>query len=272
MALCSDPSCRRRAEVKGLCLGHYNRIQRGTKITGRIRSQEHRVAAPGTPRPGESACTIMDCGRKVAAMGMCWGHYRRHLEGKPVFVTLATRDGAKRVSVVRAGPKNAPYRVRRLALFAWWLREGLVTPEPTTGCLLWCGEYNEVVGYGRVGTCLDPWGGYAHRAALHFSGVRLRKGRDFHVRHKCNQPGCVNVEHLSYDRAWLNMRDRSDRYGGQTMTPETAAQVKRALLNGELPADAARRFGVAYSTVYAIHIGRSWRWVAPVPNPQQGAA
>lgn len=184
----------------------------------RRRKQIHRRRPEGAPAPGERACSVMDCGRKVAAMGMCWGHYARDRRGKPLHVRLA--QGKKYAVAVREGPKNAPYRVRRRALFEWLLREGLVTPEPNTGCLLWLGSYNPVTGRPHLGNDRDPRGGYAHRAALDFSGTALeRRNMKLHARRLCDNPGCVAAAfnapvsaHVVYGTAKENMGDRERRY------------------------------------------------------------
>lgn len=222
---CSDPSCRRGATVKGLCHQHYQRIVRGLKITGPIRAQHHRERPPEAAPPGALACSVLNCGRKVAAMGMCWGHYRRQLRGDPVYVDLHRPEGAGRASAIKIGPKKAPYRQQRLATIEWWLREGLVTPEPNTGCLLWLGNYNPVTGYPAIGHNADgrqkdPWGTTGHRAALWFSGVKLEhRNPKMHARHLCNNPGCVAAAfnapvsaHVVYGTAKENMADRTKRY------------------------------------------------------------
>jgi hypothetical protein len=259
---------------------------RGSKITGPIRVQEHRKRPGGAAAPGENACPILDCGRKVAAMGLCWGHYRRQLEGKPVYVTLAREGNAKRASAVRIGPRNGTHRQRRLALFEWWLREGLVTPEPNTGCLLWLGYYNPVTGYAILGAGAgtDPWGSNtAHRAALWFSGAKLeRRNRKLHSRHLCNTPGCVAAAfnapvsaHVVYGTAKENMADRTKRYERGELSRVGRESGPRKLDESQIAyAWAAHSAGVTYADL-AQELGVSWstvrKWVLSVSVQNQAA-
>jgi hypothetical protein len=155
---------------------------------------------------------------EIVVKGMCWGHYRRELRGMPMAVALATRDGKKKSSVVKYGCRRPTYREKRLALFEWEVREARVTPEPMSGCLLWLGDAFPT-GYGALGNHRDPWGGYAHRAALYFTGVVLPKGRKFHVRHICDNPGCVAVAHLRLGTAQENMLDREAKRRGRFSHP-----------------------------------------------------
>jgi hypothetical protein len=179
-------------------------------------------AKPGT------RCKIPFCKMAVVVKDMCWAHYRRELRGAAVGVSLSVKPGAKRASADRYGCQRPTYQQHRIAMFRWWLSEGMVTPEPTTGCLLWFGRtYN--FGYGRIGSSRDPWGGYAHRAALHLAGVELPSGTmDFHVRHICNNPACVSLDHLRLGTAKENASDRTARYQrGELKRPERASVCHR---------------------------------------------
>ena len=219
---CSIEQCGSETFAAGLCKLHYFRRREGRDMHAPV--QAHRDPIAGAPRVG-GPCVVRGCGLPVAAQGMCWGHYRRRLRGVAVDVVLEKPEGAKHARAVQYGCRNASYSVRRMALFDWYLREGLVTPEPNTGCLLWLGHYNEATGYPVLGhaqsvTQRDPWGQYAHRAALHFSGVSLASGtRKLHARHSCNNPGCVAADfnapvsaHVFYGTAKENMADRTERY------------------------------------------------------------
>lgn len=285
MAKCSDPSCRRNAVVRGMCHSHYNRIIRGLKATGRIRAQKHREPVEYDRSAG---CQVLGCGQPVAARGMCWGHYRRELRGMPLFVYLTNRGG--KCSAVHFGPAKPSYRVLRMARFAWEIETNF-TPEALTGCFLWTGEVYPT-GYGHLGSFRDPWGGYAHRAALYFSGVALEPGRSKHVRHLCDNPACVNPRHLAYGTAADNAHDRSARWkregkkwgtwlrpGAQgeqhsraKLTSEQVTAMRSELAAGATMHSLAVRYGVADATVQSIKEGRTWRHLLPVPSTSSQAA
>jgi hypothetical protein len=275
---CSAPKCRKAAKVKGLCLFHYGRLLKGVPLDQP--KQRHRESVDYDASRG---CHVLGCGRKVAGRGMCWAHYRREKRGQPVYVYL--RATAKTCSTVMFGPPKPSRRVLRLAVFEWWLREGLVTPEPNTGCLLWLGSYNPVTGYPALGNGdgRDPWGSTAHRAALHFSGVKLERGnRKLHARHLCDNPGCVAAAfnapvaaHVVYGTAKENMADRERRYVREQrvrhgrkpwkLTPSLVEYVREAHALGVSKAELARDLGVHWQTV--DHAVRS-----AAPHPQQHAA
>jgi hypothetical protein len=209
-----------------------------------------------------SGCTIFDCGREVVAFGMCWAHYARQRRGQPVYVYLQKTD--KRVSTVRFGPAR-PTRAQRAVMrdeMYRWLLDNEVTWEPNTGCALWLGRIFPS-GYGVLGYARrDPWGGYAHRAALYFSGTALQNTRALHVRHSCDQPSCINTRHLAYGPALENVRDRDlrGRNGVALLTAEAAREVASALVGGRSPKSIAGEFNIAVEVVYRIRSGRSYGW------------
>ena len=87
------------------------------------------------------------------------------------------------------------------------------------------------------------------------------------VCHKCDNPGCVNPQHLFLGTNDDNMRDR-DRKGrvahGDThyksrLSSKDAVQIKSRLQTGERQRDIAMDFGVCRATISAISTGRTWK-------------
>lgn len=75
-------------------------------------------------------------------------------------------------------------------------------PEPNTGCWLWLGGMTGS-GYGAA------FGNMAHRLSYQAYHGAIPFG--LVVRHKCDQPSCVNPEHLAVGTHQDNMGDKTRR-------------------------------------------------------------
>lgn len=142
------------------------------------------------------------------------------------------------------------------------------------GCWEWLGSKNSR-GYGRI-----YGGGFAHRVAWTQAIGAIPNG--MFVCHRCDNPSCVNPDHLFLGTQRDNMRDCKAK--GRNSPPPandsyrrnfgregeahpgarlTAAQVRRIRevytgRRGEQLA-LAREYGVSPSTVHLIVHGRKWR-------------
>ena len=82
--------------------------------------------------------------------------------------------------------------------------ESKYTPEPMSGCWLWFGATDGRKGYGRV----QPGKAHRHRQA-HRLSYDLHKGpipEGLVVDHICNNPSCVNPDHLQAITQLENMK------------------------------------------------------------------
>ncbi len=86
------------------------------------------------------------------------------------------------------------------------------------------------------------------------------------VLHKCNNPACVNPNHLYEGTPADNVRDRELAGNGPSVNPKakrrlTAAQVltvKEMLAMGIKQREIATHFNIGVSTINRIHTGKAW--------------
>jgi hypothetical protein len=135
------------------------------------------------------------------------------------------------------------------------------------GCWVWhaatCGKrtYGSFcVGKGKIKA--------AHRAAYEIYCAPISAGA--HVLHRCDNPRCVNPEHLFLGTHAENMADMKEkgRRKGVTAGEQNGRSVLTRSLAAEVLAfdgsynEAARRFGVHKSTIARIRTGRAWSGAA----------
>lgn len=78
-----------------------------------------------------------------------------------------------------------------------------VSPEPNTGCWLWSGSSCDK-GYGMFN--LNGKTVRAHRLSYEIHNGKIAEG--MHILHKCDNPCCVNPEHLSVGTNHDNVKDK----------------------------------------------------------------
>jgi hypothetical protein len=138
-------------------------------------------------------------------------------------------------------------------------------PEPNTGCWLWVGGLNEG-GYGIIGLGSRSEGvARAHRVSwvLHRGPLNSCDC----VLHKCDQPRCVNPDHLFVGSQSDNMKDcvqkkrnfvpdnRGEKAINSKLKIENVIHIKKRELSGS---EYARMYGVSRSAIYEIWGGRNW--------------
>lgn len=138
-------------------------------------------------------------------------------------------------------------------------------------CWVWTSATNEH-GYGiirpagkRSGPALK-----AHRVSAEFAGMVI-KGRV--VRHKCDNPPCVNPAHLTTGTQADNVHDTHDRgranigavNGQAKLTDAQVLEIRAKLAEGIQGKVLAAQYGVGNPTISRIKNADGWRHLATEP-------
>lgn len=162
-------------------------------------------------------------------------------------------------------------------------------PEPMSGCHLWLGSVSGGMGYGTMR--VDGKNQRAHRLA--WSALNGTIPPKMLICHRCDNPHCINPDHLFLGTYKDNNSDRrSKRRDHWFVRPELAAEqlgkarkvaaknaargervstakltsfqvreIKEAVLNGEKQRAVAARFNISQTVVCHIATKKRWRHV-----------
>lgn len=232
MSICSVDGCELFAKSKGLCGKHYQRMN----IHG---STDDYLGCQVVRR----VCSVDGCGKPFEARGLCEKHYAR-------FKKYGTPEDGRGT--------HAPVEVR------FWRYV-----DKSDGCWLWTGKSLNKKGYGQI-----QIGGQgtkhilAHRLSYEIHCGPIPDGMV--VMHSCDNPGCVNPDHLSLGTQSQNILDAFARGRKNAIPPHvfgekcgasklTEAQAIDVIKSSEPMKILAARFGVSNSAIERIKNGKTWR-------------
>ena len=187
-------------------------------------------------------CCIKECENLVEALGLCVNHWRRNrLYGSPV--ALKSHSGQFR------------------GLLAVDRFEKQV--QKTEGCWTWIGGRDRD-GYGFFrGEVAGVRFTRAHRYSYALRTGDLLIGRQ--ALHSCDNPSCVNPDHLSSGTPADNMRDKIAKGRGRVPFGEnnahailTEVQAQSILIDPRPYSAIAAEYNVAASTVGSLKQRHSW--------------
>lgn len=135
--------------------------------------------------------------------------------------------------------------------------------EKTDGCWNWIGAKSKA-GYGQIradGKCQ-----YAHRAMWEKSHL-LKIPEGFYICHRCDNPGCVNPEHLFLGTPKDNRQDsvrkgrsnKGERNGRSRLQKTDVLEIRRLHSEGVPHEEIASKFKIVVNTVYYIVSRRLWK-------------
>lgn len=129
------------------------------------------------------------------------------------------------------------------------------------GCIEWTAYTDRKMGYGMF--WLDGTMHLSHRVAYMFAHGSIPKG--LHVCHSCDNPKCVNPEHLWVGTNQDNVNDKcrknraarliGENHPSAKLKEDDVLMIRSSKLNG---AEIARRMGIDRSTVNYIRKGKLW--------------
>jgi len=182
-------------------------------------------------------CLVEGCLKKTHAKGYCTMHYTR-----------LKRYGDVHFERPVGGPKQS-------TLQRFWSKVTLTADG--TRCWEWQGVINNK-GYGVTTENGKRW--YAHRYSW-----MLATGNPptANILHSCDNPRCVNPNHLREGTQKENMQEASakQRCQGQATLPVTVQDVpiiRQLIKEKHTTRELGKRFKVSYSTIQDINNGIHW--------------
>lgn len=157
--------------------------------------------------------------------------------------------------------------------------------DETTFCWNWTKAFKKF-GYGQLWFEGRNW--TAHRLSYRMFKGEIPEG--LQVCHKCDNPKCINPSHLFTGTHLDNMRDayhkgrmrqklkppfigpkwKGKRFGESNMRTKFNSQqvieIRKALKEGAVAAEIAKKYGVHFSTIAHIKTGRSWKYLTEDSN------
>lgn len=149
--------------------------------------------------------------------------------------------------------------------------------DDVTGCVNWIASKTPT-GYGTITFELKSY--YAHRAS--FEAVNGKySASSLLVRHSCDNPRCINPDHLLLGTHKDNSRDAVERgrvarnlgekSGAAKLTNKVVRAMRGMAIEGMPVCEIQRKFNFSWGTIYNAIIGVSWGHLSGAVDPDKVA-
>jgi hypothetical protein len=186
-------------------------------------------------------CQIYGCGKPARHLGWCLAHYRRYNKyGDPLAGASAHYKSPEEAFLARSAPRES-------------------------GCIEWTGS-SDTKGYGQLR--VDRKLIKAHRYAVERINGPIPSGMV--VMHACDNPKCVNIDHLRVGSQKQNVHDmdlkgrrinkhpKGETHKNAKLTDDDVRAIRR---DTRRQIDIAATYGVAQTVVSKIKLHQAWRHV-----------
>ncbi len=144
-----------------------------------------------------------------------------------------------------------------------------VGPTTEAGCVLWIGCKN-IDGYGKIDCRVRKRMVGAHRVAYELAHGPIPDG--LHVLHRCDNPPCVNVEHLflgtqadnnaDMDAKGRRVSSHGERHRSAKLTEDLVREIRRRYSAGGISQPAlAAEFGIDKAGICRLLNRKNWKHV-----------
>ena len=161
----------------------------------------------------------------------------------------------------KSKPISKPFKGKRNTIEKFWNK---VQIGKENDCWPWKGKPN-VHGYGRFGLNRKMY--MAHKLSFILMGGKFTKHKNYGC-HKCNNPICVNPNHVKAGTHEENMRDKSfticqkgENAVCVKLTERQVRKIRKLLSSGMFARVIAKRYKVHEQTIYFIKHKRNWGWL-----------
>lgn len=211
----------------------------------------------------EANCSVAGCVSPPHGRSLCNLHHRRLRLGKDLLAP-PRRSGVCDPTLsdwLRPRVRHVPVPGRMIERFM-----DRIVPEPNSGCWLWLGGAD----HRGAGSFMGPNNKSFRAARLAYEIFVGPIADGLFACHHCDNPSCVNPDHLWLGDHRANMADmvqkgRQSRHGyageANPKAKLTAADVLLALRDPRSHTDLARLFGVAPATIRNARAGRKWKTI-----------